>query len=61
MWGYTEIGVGIHGWVRTCCLCSAFTPVFTGGLFLDVSDRNEKSASSRGYISYPSDKLPSST
>ena len=42
MWGYTEIGVGIHGWVRMCCLCSTFTTVFTGGLVLDASDRTEK-------------------
>ena len=34
MWGYTEIGVAIHGWGRTCYLCSTFTHVFTGGLVL---------------------------
>ena len=43
MWGYTKIGVGgIHGWVRTRCLRSTFTPVFTGGIVLDVSDRTTK-------------------
>ena len=42
MRGYIEIGVGIYGWVRRCCLCSTFTPVFTGSLVLDVSDRTNK-------------------
>ena len=42
MGGYIERGVGIHGWVRMCCLCSTFTPVFTGGLVLGVRDRTKK-------------------
>ena len=36
------MGVAIHGRARKCCLCSTFEPVFTGGLFLDVSDRTNE-------------------
>ena len=42
MWGYTKIGVAIDGRVRVFYLCSAFTPFFTGGLVLDLSERTNQ-------------------